>query len=281
MPFHIGGIGAGPTRGSRHRRVWRRRRGAPWPGAAAARAAGGDAQGDAKRHPRIHLSRRSAHRPCRLREPAPCGGEVVMHLHQVVFAVLGGKLNSFAPSNLAAPGAFARRSLSATKSYASGVERSLIAKLGGQFGCHSCGARRCAQFIADHQPPQKFAVQRDATWLRRTLGLTTKQRFFPHCTACSLKQSVAVRVSHSGAASEMVQGSLQFHFLRFRRYHLTGAALPSLAVWSGAFDPQPARRTPQRKTDRALSWLSAPAPPPDPPRAPAAPPEPPRPGRFV
>lgn len=144
----------------------------------------------------------------------------------VAYAALGGGATSFAPSHRSAVGAFGRanRSLPATHAYASAAERGAIARLGKRHGCHSCGAR-LRPFIADHQPPLKFALARDAKWW--TWG-TTPQRFYPQCAPCSAKQAVAVRT---------VAPSLTPHLGAIRAYHAAGLFAAPLARMSRGRGP--------------------------------------------
>ncbi|CAN0473997.1 unnamed protein product, partial [Hapterophycus canaliculatus] len=46
-------------------------------------------------------------------------------------------------------------SLPATLEYASDAKRQALAALGKNFGCHTCGTKAPATFIADHMPPLK------------------------------------------------------------------------------------------------------------------------------
>lgn len=46
-------------------------------------------------------------------------------------------------------------SLTATLEYASQEKRQALAALGKNFGCHTCGTRAPATYIADHMPPLK------------------------------------------------------------------------------------------------------------------------------
>ncbi|CAN0501039.1 unnamed protein product, partial [Laminaria digitata] len=46
-------------------------------------------------------------------------------------------------------------SIPATLEYASDSKRQALGALGRNFGCHSCGVRSPASYIADHMPPLK------------------------------------------------------------------------------------------------------------------------------
>ncbi|CAN0102754.1 unnamed protein product [Ectocarpus sp. 12 AP-2014] len=154
-------------------------------------------------------------------EQPPNSGEIgAGSFGLVLFRALGGKFSSVAPSALHMPGAFSRlsASLPATLEYASDGKRQALAALGKNFGCHTCGTRAPATFIADHMPPLKTVKLANAKLWRRALRQTVSQRFYPQCQACSTLQSAAVR---SG------QTTLRYHLTlaALRPYHATGGLL--------------------------------------------------------
>lgn len=130
------------------------------------------------------------------------------------FKLMGGRLRFILPSNVIKPGSFAKRYIPATLDYASPAERSIINRIGKKFGCHSCGVR-FAFFIADHQPPVKFAAEKTIT-----TGKAVQQRFYPHCAQCSSVQAEAVRAGRGALVSARP----------YRRFYI---AAPLLAVWVG------------------------------------------------
>eukprot|EP00041_Stephanoeca_diplocostata_P010731 m.171127 g.171127 ORF g.171127 m.171127 type:complete len:415 (+) comp18277_c0_seq18:144-1388(+) len=101
------------------------------------------------------------------------------------FWMLGGRFRSLCPSSILHPGAFATDSLPARRFvHATPNQKVEIDAIGAASGCHSCGKRpllrnllrRRTRYIADHQPPSKFATAKSVV------------RFFPHCQRCSSKQ---------------------------------------------------------------------------------------------
>mmetsp|Transcript_43866 Transcript_43866/g.99158 ORF Transcript_43866/g.99158 Transcript_43866/m.99158 type:complete len:328 (+) Transcript_43866:107-1090(+) len=161
----------------------------------------------------------------------------------LLFGALGGRRLSLTPSNVRSIGAFARQegSFPATMAYASAAQRKFVAEMGHRFGCHTCGTRqslRVAGWVADHQPARKYAREANMNLWRRLTGRKIKQRFFPHCKACSIVQSAAVRSRSSPAvvthhllgqhnpSSRAIKGFLG----SVRAYHLTGGVLVGAAV---------------------------------------------------
>lgn len=108
-------------------------------------------------------------------------------------------------------GAVARGSVPAAgKAYATDSEKQVLNRYFWRDGCHHCGRRRGESCIGDHMPPNKVANELEEQakrlpkllkspalrWLPRSVGLPLgrpKQRFYPHCEACSQRQSAAVR----------------------------------------------------------------------------------------
>lgn len=84
------------------------------------------------------------------------------------------------------PGPYARESIPArgsNRDFTPG-ERQEINRIGREYGCHTCGARRpgtnSGNYVPDHQPP---------TGLNR---LELPQRLFPHCLSCSREQGLGI-----------------------------------------------------------------------------------------
>jgi hypothetical protein len=72
-----------------------------------------------------------------------------------IFAVPSGPLGFLLPKPL-------KGYVPATGPVATEQQRTIIQKLGKKFGCHQCGSRHfftSLSFIADHQPPTKFALE--------------------------------------------------------------------------------------------------------------------------
>jgi hypothetical protein len=100
-----------------------------------------------------------------------------------IYALLERKsFNTLIPSSVISLGIFARPGLPfnlipflkgavpATGPVATEAQRARIQKLGRRFGCHHCGSKQFfskAVFIADHQPPTKFAELKSNSWWRR------------------------------------------------------------------------------------------------------------------
>jgi hypothetical protein len=141
----------------------------------------------------------------------------------LTFRALGGRYFSLLPSDYASLGAFrsAVTSTPAGLDYADSRHRGAIEMAGRVAGCHTCGTRRAAVYIADHQPPLKLVKRQNAGFLRRRVLGPVSQSFFPQCAECSLVQSRAVRLEPS-------KRPLHYHLSTFRPYHLTGAVLAGL-----------------------------------------------------
>eukprot|EP01135_Chromosphaera_perkinsii_P009032 Nk52_evm50s1569 gene=Nk52_evmTU50s1569 len=138
-----------------------------------------------------------------------------------VFKVLlRGRFSSLAPSNVFFPGAFANRKMASLPSYelreyATSHERVKIQKFGKTYGCHSCGTKK-GPFIADHQPPNKQALDMIA------------QRYYPQCQNCSQIQAEAVKNNTT---------ALIAHPFSLRLYH-SFAPLPFVLPSWGHFKDQ-------------------------------------------
>jgi len=129
------------------------------------------------------------------------------------FALLGGRFASVMPSDLSKVGAIAKESVHAAGMQYAGVEKKLeLVRFFRRDGCHHCGRRGRGQVIGDHMPPNKHAQEQINEARRRLLGPLLrlpimrraaaavgmhtgppKQRYYPQCSPCSLKQSSAVR----------------------------------------------------------------------------------------
>ncbi len=128
----------------------------------------------------------------------------------VVFRALGGRFSRVLPSSLLSPGAYARDWLPTTRGmhYATDSQREAIQAIGQRHGCHSCGSKRgVANFIADHQPPNKVL-------LVNSKMLT--QRFLPQCKHCSLQQGGVL----SGINYASNPAHIKPHPLSLRLYHM-------------------------------------------------------------
>ena len=72
------------------------------------------------------------------------------------------------------------------------IQRKFIIKIAKTTGCHICGTRKTAKWIADHQPPsgllKKFLTTK--TPLKKHIFC---QRLYPQCIYCSNIQSQAIR----------------------------------------------------------------------------------------
>lgn len=81
---------------------------------------------------------------------------VYMLMGVLCFKMLGGRMNSLAPSNFSNLGAFhlKKASLPATADYATPIERGIIQEFGRLYGCHTCGVKRGFKYHADHMPPK-------------------------------------------------------------------------------------------------------------------------------
>lgn len=137
----------------------------------------------------------------------------------VVFRLLGGKLQSIAPSDFRNLGAFSttKGSLPATLEYADTGNRAVINAFGRLFGCHTCGNQSSkVSYHADHQPPVKFVKDANKSLLRKMMGVKIQQRFYPQCEPCSNIQGRVVKGNHK---------KLKMHASRTRKYHTTGAWL--------------------------------------------------------
>jgi len=134
-----------------------------------------------------------------------------------MFRLLGGRFKSVLASDILKPGAFARESIDASKTYATTSERESIAKLGKKYGCHTCGQSRKATLIprdfhADHQPPLTVAKEKI---------LNVSHRFYPQCQECSGVQATVARMYGGTGKSHFVL----HHLKTLRLCHLTGFIL--------------------------------------------------------
>lgn len=135
--------------------------------------------------------------------------ECAVHGLAAAFGVwlLGGRFRALCPSSIMHVGAFADRAKSIPAKRFVHATKNMKEKLhwvGRRQGCHTCGRRGIRRkYIADHQPPSKFAVE-------------TPQRFYPQCTPCSGQQGgLASRLAT--ADSELM---LFTHGASLRAYHL-------------------------------------------------------------
>eukprot|EP00039_Didymoeca_costata_P007548 m.100993 g.100993 ORF g.100993 m.100993 type:complete len:363 (+) comp13732_c0_seq2:107-1195(+) len=142
----------------------------------------------------------------------------------LVFKTLGGEFNRVCPSHVFFAGAFAFKSIPATRfKYATEQQKYVVDRIGNEgyycqvslysitsgrkFGCHTCGGPQIhpLRFIADHQPPSKYAQ-------------TTNVIFLPQCSKCSnLQGGVA------NTAATIWEGGIKAivtHSFRLRLYHL-------------------------------------------------------------
>ena len=126
----------------------------------------------------------------------------------ILFRGLGGRFTSTLPSDARRMGAFAHEqeawAMSTGTQYASSAERVTIRKIGKAFGCHTCGTRQPSRFIADHQPPNKWA-KRENKWRNK---VSISYPSFRSSSLCSVR-SVA---SHLLLAS-LVCALLQYPWL--------------------------------------------------------------------
>lgn len=122
----------------------------------------------------------------------------------VVFRALGGKFSKILPSNLLQPGSFAQRAIPVNSAlHASDGQKKIIQELGKQYGCHTCGRKRVAQFVADHQPPTK---------LNQSSNTASLQWYYPQCRSCSSLQGAAL--------SRGRRVSVVVHPFSLRTYHI-------------------------------------------------------------
>lgn len=139
----------------------------------------------------------------------------------VVYRALGGRYASALPSNLMRPGAFAVEWIPALNESgaATAKEREVIQMLGARHGCHTCGERSGATFIADHQPPSKvLGNHRHGSAQPLTNPSPTIQRFYPHCMGCSSVQGGILGGRSGGWANH--PKAIRTHVKRLRPYHL-------------------------------------------------------------
>jgi len=140
----------------------------------------------------------------------------------LAFTALGGRYYSLLPSDFASLGAFRNQAARnvATLEYAGARDRGAMTIAGRIVGCHTCGTRKSAEYIADHQPPLKFVKQANDTWLRRLVLGPMRQEFYPQCRACSTVQSHVVRLD-----GKRTHRPLHYHWTTLRAYHFTGLAI--------------------------------------------------------
>ena len=140
----------------------------------------------------------------------------------VLFKAVGGQYARVLPSNLMRPGAFAVDWIPALNESARATpkERQVVNYLGTKYGCHTCGVRRRASYIADHQPPSKL-VRNHRTGTRTGPADPLLQRMYPQCPSCSniqgglLAQNGLSAVRHSKATV-----THSFKLWNLRLYHL-------------------------------------------------------------
>lgn len=91
----------------------------------------------------------------------------------LLFKGLGGRFSGVAPSNVAQPGAFfnVRGTFPAGLEYASPKQKRRLDMFGWVYGCHTCGRRQMGDYVGDHMPPRKVAVEMSRRWWRRLLGI--------------------------------------------------------------------------------------------------------------
>ena len=168
------------------------------------------------------------------------------------FLALGGRFWALSPSGLSSLGAFssiAAGSLPATLAYATPSERAAIQEIGRRIGCHACGMRplltsRAPRFIADHQPPLSEVKRTNRALWRRVLAQPVRQRFYPHCESCSLKQAALLREREAlirrlgarraaGTATAARPAVMHLPSLR-RPWHTVGIGLGLMALFTPA-----------------------------------------------
>ncbi|KAG6439911.1 putative integral membrane protein [Babesia bovis T2Bo] len=163
------------------------------------------------------------------------------------FFLLGGRLHSFTPSNIAHPGAFAVSNsllLADGYNYANVAQKRLINQIGKTYGCHTCGrSSTTGKYIADHQPPSgvikrklkkphiKFLLDYHLipiTWVK------SKQYFYSHCPNCSAEQGRAIQANREKVVT---------HYGVFRPYYLCASGyLLARAVLDTRWQRSRARR---------------------------------------
>eukprot|EP00051_Salpingoeca_urceolata_P023925 m.412516 g.412516 ORF g.412516 m.412516 type:complete len:302 (+) comp20170_c2_seq6:1288-2193(+) len=121
-----------------------------------------------------------------------------------VFLLFGGRFFAVAPSHVCFTGAYAKQwaSLPARgASYATTTQKRTLRGLARRAGCHSCGVRRTAHWVADHMPPnavvQQVEQRQQSTVIRRLLAYVFRpsrqpQRFYPQCRPCSQQQAAVL-----------------------------------------------------------------------------------------
>ena len=117
----------------------------------------------------------------------------------VVYFLVGSSPRRVLPSHSNHTGAFAYESLPAGIKYKTPREARVIDRIGFQRGCHSCGSRREATFVGDHQPPKSFNKP--------------NMRFYPHCTACSNTQGGRIAGGSTSRAGFMTRHHWTTFFL--------------------------------------------------------------------
>ena len=135
---------------------------------------------------------------------------------------LGGRFGAVAPSDVRLPGAFAGPqrywSIPTGVDYASASERALIQKLGRRHGCHTCGTRRSStKFIADHQPPNKYAKRENAWRAWVPMLRPVRQSYYAQCEPCSHLQGVTL-----GVAKDKPRLVFHWGLAGLRPYHAAG-----------------------------------------------------------
>eukprot|EP00877_Chromochloris_zofingiensis_P002503 jgi/Chrzof1/12253/Cz06g27090.t1 len=147
-----------------------------------------------------------------------------------IFKSMGGRFSSLMPSDLSKPGSLAFESIPAkSDEYAQpSIKRELV-RIFKRDGCHHCGATK-GPVIGDHMPPNKVVYgkgeDRLAAWLaeqpvigkvRGVLGMSaiSRQRFYPQCQRCSIKQSAAIKHGKRVLV-------LHLHSPKYRTEHLAG-----------------------------------------------------------
>ena len=131
--------------------------------------------------------------------------------------VFGARFSSVLPSDVRLPGAFAtaQTSVPTGTAYASSKERELIIKMGRRHGCHSCGTMRAKEWVADHQPPNKYV--KSSNWWLSFIGKSVPQAYYAQCRSCSNLQGQALRPG-------IEKQTLVYHLpMSLRHHHAAGA----------------------------------------------------------
>lgn len=68
-------------------------------------------------------------------------------------------------------------------------------------GCHSCGKKPNAPWIADHIPPKELTLAQITALGIALAGYKISYRFFPHCETCATRQAQLVKKIISGTVN--------------------------------------------------------------------------------